>query len=145
MFLRLYFISHFLFLSRPSRVSIPPCSLSNSWPLFFLNYCYMHICICTCIFLNITCSVCMMLLYLCFQGWSSVCSFFPGEEYLSTLSTPVFPGVLCVGLRPHAHPTGAQLRHACCSACSAYIWAALLVKLSLGHTVSQHTPCSSGS
>lgn len=29
---------------------------------------------------------------------------FPGEEYLSIPSTPEFPGVLCVGLSPHAHP-----------------------------------------
>lgn len=48
----------------------PPCSLSNSWPIFSMNYCYIHICICIYApkYINTTCPVCIMLYVYMFSG-----------------------------------------------------------------------------
>lgn len=93
------------------------------------------------IFLNVICSVCLVLLYVCFRvsrfGMrKSVGELFPGKTIIPTLNIPYLPVVLCTALRPCRLSPG-HVSIVCCWSCSAQLWTIMLVKLhgcSFGHS-----------
>lgn len=73
--------------------TVPPCSISWSQGLFFVVVIWVRLCVCMCVFLNITCSDCTPLPGCMFSGLDNpLAGSSPRMTASPTLSIPWLPG-----------------------------------------------------